>query len=184
VCQQCCFKVEVLEHLNQHASETKHEAFRCSELNCVSRFTRLDDLRRHQRKHTPYAHRFHCIHCPTESKSFSRKDHLTQHLRNFHRIGLLSDTSTARPSCPHSFCPQFRDADDAQTEAMPFRTSKEYNDHMRKVHSETPFPCPEIGCHRLGANGYFREMDLVKHRRKKHPNSGSEGDSRPQTESV
>jgi len=86
-CQQCHLTFTVSEHLNQHALETKHEAFKCKEPDCAGTFSRLDDLRRHNRKHQPDTQRWRCPHCPAESKGFSRKDHLTQHLRNFHRMG-------------------------------------------------------------------------------------------------
>jgi hypothetical protein len=168
-CQQCHFIFDVLEHLNRHALKTKHEAFRCSNIECLVTFTRMDDLRRHNKKHQPDAQDFPCPHCQLPTKSFKRKDHLTQHLRNFHRIGVFPGTSLSARSCPRISCPQFRSEDGGQlVSALPFRHSKEYIDHMRRTHDESPFPCPESGCNKIGGKGYFREMDLVKHRKKSH----------------
>lgn len=167
-CQQCHEVFSVREHLNRHALERKHQAFRCNE--CTATFTRLDDLRRHNRKHQAISEQFSCPHCPVGTKGFTRKDKLTQHLESFHRIGSLPGTAKSS-ACPHAFCSEYRTLEAAQTESMPFSTSKEFRAHMRKVHNETPFPCPEPGCRRIGGKGYFRELDLKNHQRKEHVDS-------------
>lgn len=164
-CRECHERFSVVEHLNRHARQKKHQAFECQKLHCSARFTRLDDLRRHNRTHQPNAKQYQCQHC---GMTFSRNDHLTQHLRSFHRLGLLQGSSMSPRSCPHGSCPQHRPSDEVSLETMPFIESKDYIEHMRLVHDESLFPCPEPGCSKVGGKGYFREMDLVKHRKKLH----------------
>lgn len=40
--------------------------------------------------------------------------------------------------------------------------------HLFRVHHTTPFPCRENGCSRTGEQGYFMQLDLVKHVRLTH----------------
>ncbi|KAL5314681.1 hypothetical protein ACEPPN_017326 [Leptodophora sp. 'Broadleaf-Isolate-01'] len=40
--------------------------------------------------------------------------------------------------------------------------------HLFRVHHTTPFPCGEIGCSKKGEDGYFMQLDLVKHVRFAH----------------
>ena len=44
-----------------------------------------------------------------------------------------------------------------------FQTRGELTRHLREVHDESPFPCQERGCSRVGGKGFFREKDLLKH---------------------
>ncbi|KAJ8060032.1 hypothetical protein OCU04_011643 [Sclerotinia nivalis] len=44
---------------------------------------------------------------------------------------------------------------------------------MREEHNESTFPCNIAGCSRVGRRGYFREKDLIKHRRQEHPEDES-----------
>lgn len=165
-CQECRQIFQVTEHLNQHAQQTKHRAFRCQYPSCDTTCTRLDDLRRHNRRHQVDAPRFTCRLCP--QKSFGRQDHLKQHMRNWHRIEQLPGTSAAGRSCPHLSCPQYRDPNDMSFTPFPFAQSKDYIRHMRNEHNQSPFPCQEPGCDRVNGKGYFREVDLVKHQKKWH----------------
>lgn len=165
-CQECRHIFQVAEHLNQHAQQTKHRAFRCQYPSCDSTCTRLDDLRRHNRRHQVDAPRFICRLCP--QKSFGRQDHLTQHMRNWHRVDQLPGTSSAGRSCPYLSCSQYRDPNGVSLSPLPFAQSTDYIRHMRNEHNESPFPCREPGCVRVNGKGYFREVDLVKHQKRSH----------------
>lgn len=50
-----------------------------------------------------------------------------------------------------------------------FQKVSDLTAHIKKVHSESPFPCQVWGCSRVGGKGYFRERDLIKHQKKDHP---------------
>ncbi|PBP23019.1 centromere protein Scm3 [Diplocarpon rosae] len=40
--------------------------------------------------------------------------------------------------------------------------------HLFRVHHTTPFPCGEIGCPKTGEDGFFLQVDLIKHVRVRH----------------
>jgi hypothetical protein len=44
-----------------------------------------------------------------------------------------------------------------------FQTRGELTKHLREVHDESPFPCQEKICSRVGGKGFFREKGLLKH---------------------
>ena len=81
------------------------------------------------------------------------------------------------PICSHPECPQYRDESfktlprSAQEKDKPFLTQGAYTKHMREEHNECAFPCDVQGCDRVGRRGYFREKDMIKHRRESHPNA-------------
>jgi hypothetical protein len=83
------------------------------------------------------------------------------------------------PVCPHLDCPQHRDGlfkelpHRIQAEQKPFESQSVYTKHMREVHNECTFPCDVPGCDRVGRRGYFREKDLLKHRRDQHPDASA-----------
>lgn len=171
VCHQCNVRFSSVESLNQHGLDTHHAAFKCSCSGCVATFTRLDVYRRHLLQHKDNIARFPCPHCPKyqDENGFIRRDHLTQHLRNFHRIGEPQMSGKNR-CCPHRSCPMYRERLYQGTDVNdgPFRTSSEYIAHMRTIHDESPLPCPVPGCTRVGGRGYFRESDLLRHQRNCH----------------
>jgi hypothetical protein len=164
-CQECGQMFPVTDHVNQHALHTKHRAFKCLEEGCQATFTRNDVLRRHRQNHEIDTRQHSCQFCP--ATAFARKDHLTQHMRNWHRIDGRRSTATSGRSCPHPFCPQYRTSESSML-PMPFKESKDYIHHVRHEHNESPFPCLEAGCDKIDGKGYFREVDLVKHRKKSH----------------
>jgi len=171
-CQQCAMKFSSTDSLNQHALDTHHAAFKCSHEGCAAQFTRSDVHRRHLLRHTASIVRFPCPHCEKyQGKAgFIRKDHLTQHLRNFHRIGAPQGNHKNK-ACPHPTCTEYRNQQYQSRDGsayMPFRKSSDYITHMRKVHDESPFPCSVHGCTRVRGQGYFRLADLLKHRKKAH----------------
>ncbi|XMA18699.1 hypothetical protein WAI453_011490 [Rhynchosporium graminicola] len=45
--------------------------------------------------------------------------------------------------------------------------------HLFQAHHTTPFPCGEIGCSKKGEDGYFMQLDLVKHVRRTHKNASA-----------
>lgn len=175
-CDDCGKVAENLSKLSDHASETGHMPFACASKDCDKRFSRSDSLKRHLQKHAR-DERFECPHCYKHNgdKAFTRYDHLTQHLRQYHNIG-LEKLRCKTASCPHRNCPtgdyrtgaytddgypisgsaywphQARIADKDQA----FRSLKQFQDHLRKVHDETPFQCLVPGCNRRGKKGWFR----------------------------
>ncbi|RYP09170.1 hypothetical protein DL764_001441 [Monosporascus ibericus] len=113
------------------------------------------------------------------------KDHLVQHLEHYHKLD-LEEIEKACPKwkrqrendflvCPRQGCDAHRD--DAfrslpwsqQVQSKPFKSRGDYGKHMKEVHKETPFPCTVAECDRVGAKGYMREKDLIKHLSNKHP---------------
>lgn len=52
-----------------------------------------------------------------------------------------------------------------------FQTRGELTRHLREVHDESPFPCQERGCPRIGGKGFFREKDLLRHVEDHHTSS-------------
>ncbi|KAG7146282.1 hypothetical protein HYQ46_004932 [Verticillium longisporum] len=119
-----------------------------------------------------------------DGNGFKRKDHLRQHMRAFHKFD-ADERSKSRQSrrkicdvpitCPHSGCFGHRDEHFHALEAAeqdqdrPFNSQKDFNEHMRKVHDETSFPCSVSGCDKVGAKGYLREKALIDHYTAKHP---------------
>lgn len=85
------------------------------------------------------------------------------------------------PVCSHLGCPQYRDETykqlprKAQAENKPFHSQSAYTKHMREEHNECSFPCDVPGCSRIGRRGYFREKDLLNHRRLEHPDAPKYG---------
>jgi len=81
------------------------------------------------------------------------------------------------PVCTHPDCPKFREPEfqqlsrSAKEAGKPFHSQSEYTKHMRDEHNECLYPCDVAGCERIGRKGYFREKDLIKHRREQHPDA-------------
>ncbi|KAF2838339.1 hypothetical protein M501DRAFT_920821, partial [Patellaria atrata CBS 101060] len=107
--------------------------------------------------HSNSAPRYPCHHCRKYRgiNGFKCRDHLTQHLRNYHHIG-ESDGSFQGKSCHHQNCEHYREKHDRPWESgQVFQKSSDYHTHMRKVHDETPYPCKAPGCVRVWGKGYF-----------------------------
>ncbi|KAE9993015.1 hypothetical protein EG327_006984 [Venturia inaequalis] len=153
VCAECRLPFQSLE---AHAKAVNHRAFSCAFKNCASSFGRRDLLLRHELTHTDETN-YPCPHCDKYSgkNGFKRKDHLQQHLSNFHNKELY---------------PEFCNHTDCQVKAIAvsqkaFKSMKEYRAHLREVHDQTPFPCDWPGCERKGRKGYSRERDLEAHKK-------------------
>ncbi|RYP74511.1 hypothetical protein DL771_002985 [Monosporascus sp. 5C6A] len=162
----------------------QHSPFACT---CGVKFARVDVLNRHIRNFSKDAPKFPCTYCKRHrgKAGFRRRDHLVQHLERYHKLD-PDEIEKACPKekrqtehdflvCPHQGCDAYRD--DAfyslprhqRFQSKPFKSRGEYSKHMKEVHKETPFPCTVAECDRVGAKGYMREKDLIKHLSNKHP---------------
>lgn len=159
-CQECTQSFPSSAELERHAKFLHHAAFKCT---CGKAYARLDNLKRHWNQ-TP---KFPCPHCTryTGANAFPREDHLTQHLRTYHRINNpgdnKSDSNSHRlqlfctwPNCTH--------------QQRSFGIRSQYTEHLRRIHNYSPFLCLVQGCVKVGGKGYFRESDLAKHSKEVH----------------
>ncbi|KAH9224628.1 hypothetical protein DL95DRAFT_473217, partial [Leptodontidium sp. 2 PMI_412] len=162
-CAQCGTGFSSAAQLDSHAGEANHLAYTCRVPDCNSEFTRIGELNRHQLVHQPDVPRHPCPHCRKYrgAKGFKRRDHLVQHIRNYHHINADAPTEDNRSGYP---C-DFEGCDRIGTSA--FSTEQLLKAHLRKEHP-SPFQCSYPGCERVGTKGWFRESDMVKHMRKKH----------------
>jgi uncharacterized Zn-finger protein len=177
-CHECNKNYSSFSQVEIHAFSEDHAAFICPSEGCVSTFSRIDVFKRHLIGHREDVKRFSCNYCKKYrgKNGFKRKDHLTQHLRNYHHIGEDSTTNVFQgDSCPYKDCESYREGaffnDGSKTWNFgnhAFKRSPDYIAHMRKVHNESPFPCSVSGCDKVNGKGYFRKRDLTKHQQKKH----------------
>ncbi|CZR70122.1 uncharacterized protein PAC_20023 [Phialocephala subalpina] len=180
-CQQCNIRFENKITLDNHAKQTQHGTYACV---CGETFSRFDCLNRHLDRFNPGV--LHpCLYCSkySGSNAFHRRDHLIQHLRNFHHHADPDETHDLQisfhqkrparkriPTCPHDGCayhsqPSTASLFSGNSQQLVFQTQKEYTKHLREVHNESRFPCPALRCDRIGGKGYFRKKDLLKHER-------------------
>lgn len=139
----------------------------CPVPGCDEVFTRKDTVERHllTRKHhtaatTTAAQGGH--ECALCGNNYIRKDHLLQHLRQFHRMKTKCSTAKVEAVfCLHDAC--------LLSVNNTFISTKDLYSHIRKLHGETPFQCPVLGCSKVGAQGWFRSSDRAVHQRKAHP---------------
>lgn len=175
-CKECEESFETPGLLSDHVWRELHAPFMCK---CGKRFTRGDVLNRHVMTNRPESQKYACPYCKScpGGKSFKRKDHLIQHIRGYHHIfteGYRQNYSHVY-LCPHSDCLQYREPDfsdlpwETQRENKPFSRSKEFTQHIRTVHDDAPYPCDVRGCLRVRGKGYIKKMDLIKHRKREHP---------------
>ncbi|MCJ1346086.1 hypothetical protein MMC31_004298 [Peltigera leucophlebia] len=177
-CMECSQSFKNATLLFLHCRDESHAAFMCK---CGEGYSRSDVLYRHVKTNQPEPQKYACPHCKSRrgGRSFKRKDHLTQHIRGYHDIG-THESHNGRDwgfyLCPHSNCPQYREPEsfDWTTHSWlqtPFDTHKGFIQHMRTVHDDTPFQCDVSGCLRVRSKGYVREMGLIKHRKREHPDA-------------
>jgi hypothetical protein len=163
--------------LEWHISDTGHASLVCNHENCGKIFSRVDTYQRHQRNHQKDAKLFSCKYCKKYRgrNGFKRKDHLNQHIRNYHHIGEDEATGVSyqRRWCPKKECPESRPENTLWNAPGVFTSSKAWIEHMRTVHEESEFSCPQPGCDRINGKGYFRGNDLRAHLRKVHGTDGS-----------
>lgn len=182
-CIECETSFRSKAELLRHGKEQQHQPFGCK---CGGLYSRLDVLNRHLEAFDTSEPKYPCTYCRNRRgpDGFRRRDHLMQHLRNYHHHEITQNTaqeteSSSRlryyfPVCPHPQCPKYRDETfkssprAIQQQTKPFSTQSAYTKHMRDEHNECAFPCDVVGCDRVGRRGYFREKDLLKHRRDQH----------------
>ncbi|MCJ1430734.1 hypothetical protein MMC27_000084 [Xylographa pallens] len=178
VCHECGAAEASTYELEKHAYATGHGVRRCK---CGKGFTRMADLKRHLENFKPEGAKHPCTLCRLYrgDDAFKRKDHLTQHLRGFHKIDVrTSAIFRFSEYCRYSECPQHRMALSYPGESWvdrhknaPFTSQAAYTQHLREVHDESPFPCDVAHCPRTGAKGYSRRGDMLKHRKRDHPDA-------------
>ena len=174
-CDECKEEFRIIDDLRLHATTRRHGAYTCK---CTKTFTRSEDVQRHLGKFSSRMPSHPCPYCKRHRgmDGFQRKDHLTQHLQNYHHLEL----DTIHPwkgirTCSHPECPQYRGpefdllARQEQIEQKPFAKITDFTRHMRALHDESPFPCSVPHCSKIRGKGYFRERDLVTHHKKAHP---------------
>lgn len=164
--------------------DTGHAALICPVDNCQSTFSHRDVLERHKIIHSITTTRYPCDICRKYrgQDGFKRKDHLTQHIRDYHHHHISVACKLYNASSDVFFCPQ-KDCEMYNYEAFTesggrkgvmlletrvFKQTSDFTAHMRKAHDHSPFPCPEPGCPRIGGKGYFRLRELFKHQQKDH----------------
>lgn len=178
VCIECGSVKKTKSDLDFHGTTQRHSPFACT---CGRRFSRSDVLTRHLKTKNNTQPQHPCPYCKRHrgKSAFHRRDHLKQHIVEYHKFD--NEESPKDPwmpfvgVCVEPTCPDYEDISfyclgyPEQRKKNPFLKHSEYNKHMRDVHSITPFPCAASGCDRVGAKGYLREKDLVKHHRSMHP---------------
>ncbi|KAF8851831.1 hypothetical protein BDZ45DRAFT_132228 [Acephala macrosclerotiorum] len=170
-CQECKTQFRNKARLDSHARQTQHATYACS---CGETFSRFDVLNRHLDKFDPKAV-YTCPYCSNYSDH--RLDHLTQHLRGYHKLDLSDSTQDSQPSppkatpnkrartCPHEGCPYHSSTtgpsseSDENQQQIVFQMRKELTRHLREAHDESPFPCTASGCRRIGRKGFCRKRD-------------------------
>jgi hypothetical protein len=182
-CVECEETFPSKANLLRHAKEAQHQPYGCE---CGSLFSRLDVLNRHLESFSSNDPKYPCTYCKLHRgpNGFRRLDHLKQHIRNYHHLEMEDANTGAEsrlkytfPVCSHHGCPQYRNKAfqqlprKSQAENKPFNSQSAYTKHMRDEHNECTFPCDVPGCSRIGRRGYFREKDLLNHRRQEHPDA-------------
>jgi hypothetical protein len=187
-CYACKLTFKSKADLLRHGKELQHQPYACE---CGILFSRLDVLNRHLEAFGTDDPKYPCKYCKRHrgAEGFRRLDHLNQHMRNYHHHEIDKEPIEQKakstrlkysfPVCPHLDCPQYRDGPfkelplRVQAQQKPFESQSAYTKHMREVHNECTFPCDVAGCDRVGRRGYFREKDLLKHRREQHPDASA-----------
>ena len=87
------------------------------------------------------------------TRGFKRKDHLVQHMRNYHR---MEDYTPINGVCRERGC-HFR-----------YITLGSLTEHMLEVHHSLTYVCREANCDRVGMNGFENDKDLKSHVKSDH----------------
>ncbi|KAK1728165.1 uncharacterized protein BDZ83DRAFT_152344 [Colletotrichum acutatum] len=188
VCVECLVEFKSMAKLQEHGYDAQHSPFACS---CGRNFARLDVLNRHLDSLGTDLPKFPCQFCKNHrgKNGFRRRDHLLQHVRGYHKFeaeekidGIMPNHRgkyQTPPVCHFVDCLHHRDdifetlSREEQNRSKPFESQSEYTKHMKNAHDFTQYPCTVRGCSKTGAKGYAREKDLIKHRKKDHPEAGT-----------
>ncbi|KAI0202539.1 hypothetical protein F4808DRAFT_65576 [Astrocystis sublimbata] len=140
VCINCHINCRNDATLRKHGADEGHTPYGCV---CGSTFCRLDALERHINSKNKVI-KVQCSLCQEgeASRAFHRLDHLSQHLRNFHRI--------AEGKIPDEFAVS-SEQDSAAENGLP------------RTQLLPSFPCPVLGCDKIGEQAYCRQQDLDEH---------------------
>ncbi|TGO88979.1 hypothetical protein BPOR_0131g00180 [Botrytis porri] len=97
---------------------------------------------------------------------FKRKDHLRQHIRNYHKIE-INHTGNIYESpflCTYANCQDY----DAMYR-QDLRSLDDLTQHMLTEHNSSAFFCNKVSCDRVGPNGFDTKKLLQDHIKKEHP---------------
>ena len=84
-CADCGQSYPSAQRLEAHAKAREHKSYQCTEKECGKLYRRRDTLVRHKAVHKPSErHPCQVCHRNNEKKTFTRKDHLLQHMRTRH----------------------------------------------------------------------------------------------------
>ncbi|TGO52675.1 hypothetical protein BCON_0137g00150 [Botryotinia convoluta] len=167
-CHQCEDLFEDTVNLDYHAYRSGHSAYICRYPDCESTAGRISDLIRHQACHKKDVPRHPCPHCRTYrgSNGFKRKDHLRQHIRNYHEIE-INHTGSIHESpflCKHISCQDY-----VTMSNQDLRSLDDLTQHMLAEHNSSAFICDKMSCDRVGLNGFDTKKLLQDHIKKEHP---------------
>ncbi|KAH8743862.1 hypothetical protein F5882DRAFT_313340 [Hyaloscypha sp. PMI_1271] len=154
-CVKCELSFKVMEELASHCRITGHAGFVCRFPGCGAECIHYTDLKRHQLIHKRKTTTYPCAHCRTYrgTRGFKRKDHLVQHMRNYHR---MEDYTPINGVCRERGC-HFR-----------YITLGSLTEHMLEVHHSLTYVCREANCDRVGMNGFENDKDLKSHVKSDH----------------
>ncbi|KAI1396772.1 hypothetical protein F4819DRAFT_491202 [Hypoxylon fuscum] len=131
--------------LRKHGEKKGHSPYGCI---CGTKFTRLDALNRHVTSQSRVAPQYPCEYCYNHQgeNGFRRRDHLTQHLKVYHKIETVDKLTQGRSK--KSKLSTIAVTPTASEAAMP---------------PWPPFQCPVPDCPKMGYDGYLRKVDLDEH---------------------
>ncbi|KAF7952022.1 uncharacterized protein EAE97_001519 [Botrytis byssoidea] len=167
-CHQCGELSGCVTQLDDHAGGSGHSAYICRYPDCESTAGRISDLIRHQACHKNDVPCHPCPHCSTYrgNDGFKRKDHLRQHIRNYHKIetNYTGNIYGSPFLCKHANCQDY-----GMPKSQNLRSLDDLTQHMLVEHNSSAFICDKMSCDRVGLNGFDTKKLLQDHIKKDHP---------------